>query len=118
MKIAYKEVAMENLTTKKFPVKPEEYRLYEEVGKGVSATVHRALCIPLDEIVAIKIFDLEKCNSDLVYIHTLLSLMLYNMCYVCSCLSLVSLVVLHISHMLVLDYMVHYMSVFSDDNNH
>ncbi|GMN41611.1 hypothetical protein TIFTF001_010830 [Ficus carica] len=56
---------MENLTTKKFPVKPEDYRLYEEVGKGVSATVHRALCIPLDEIVAIKIFDLEKCNSDL-----------------------------------------------------
>ncbi|KAF5940698.1 hypothetical protein HYC85_021865 [Camellia sinensis] len=25
----------------------ENYKLYEEVGEGVSATVHRALCIPL-----------------------------------------------------------------------
>ena len=57
---------MESLAAKKFPVKPEDYKMYEEVGQGVSASVYRALCIPLNEIVAIKVLDLEKCNSDLV----------------------------------------------------
>ncbi|PON98954.1 Serine/threonine protein kinase [Trema orientale] len=56
---------MEYSSTKKFPVNPEDYNLYEEVGQGVSAIVYRALCIPFNEIVAIKILDLEKCNSDL-----------------------------------------------------
>lgn len=50
---------------KKFPVNAKDYKLYEEVGEGVSATVYRALCIPLNEIVAIKVLDLEKCNNDL-----------------------------------------------------
>ncbi|KAJ0984924.1 hypothetical protein J5N97_003280 [Dioscorea zingiberensis] len=49
---------------RKYPIRAEEYRLYEMVGKGASATVHRALCIPFDEIVAIKILDFER-NSDL-----------------------------------------------------
>ncbi|KAH0638297.1 hypothetical protein KY290_016269 [Solanum tuberosum] len=56
---------MEQLTEKKFPVNAKDYTLYEEVGDGVSATVYRALCIPLNEIVAIKVLDLEKCNNDL-----------------------------------------------------
>lgn len=51
---------------KKFPVDAKAYKLYEEVGEGVSATVYRALCVPLNEIVAIKVLDLEKCNNDLV----------------------------------------------------
>ncbi|KAI4382012.1 hypothetical protein MLD38_008027 [Melastoma candidum] len=51
---------------KKYPIGPDNYALYEEVGQGVSASVHRALCIPLDEIVAIKILDFERDNSDLV----------------------------------------------------
>ncbi|PKA55570.1 Mitogen-activated protein kinase kinase kinase ANP1 [Apostasia shenzhenica] len=50
---------------KSYPANPNDYHLYEEVGEGVSATVHRALCIPLNEIVAIKVLDLEKCNNDL-----------------------------------------------------
>uniref|UniRef100_A0A7N0UBS2 Protein kinase domain-containing protein n=1 Tax=Kalanchoe fedtschenkoi TaxID=63787 RepID=A0A7N0UBS2_KALFE len=50
---------------KKFPVNASAYQLYEEVGEGVSATVYRALCVPLNEIVAIKVLDLEKCNNDL-----------------------------------------------------
>lgn len=50
---------------KRFPVDAKDYKLYEEVGEGVSATVYRALCIPLNEIVAIKVLDLEKCNNDL-----------------------------------------------------
>lgn len=51
---------------RKYPIGPEHYALYEEVGQGVSASVHRALCIPLNEIVAIKILDFERDNSDLV----------------------------------------------------
>ncbi|XP_038692567.1 serine/threonine-protein kinase OSR1-like isoform X6 [Tripterygium wilfordii] len=50
---------------KKFPIGPEHYQLYEEVGQGVSASVHRALCVPFDEIVAIKILDFERHNGDL-----------------------------------------------------
>ncbi|KAI5665524.1 hypothetical protein M9H77_15377 [Catharanthus roseus] len=56
---------MEQVGEKKFPLNAKDYKLYEEVGEGVSATVHRALCIPLNEIVAIKVLDLEKCNNDL-----------------------------------------------------
>ncbi|KAL6960592.1 non-specific serine,threonine protein kinase [Sarracenia purpurea var. burkii] len=56
---------MEQVPEKKFPVNATDYKLYEEVGEGVSATVYRALCIPLNEIVAIKVLDLEKCNNDL-----------------------------------------------------
>lgn len=52
---------------KRFPLNAQDYILYEEVGEGVSATVYRALCVPFDEIVAIKVLDLEKCNNDLVY---------------------------------------------------
>lgn len=60
---------MEFLSPKKnFPLNHRDYTLYEEVGQGVSATVYRALCIPLDEIVAIKVIDLEKCNNDMVTI--------------------------------------------------
>ncbi|KMT03784.1 hypothetical protein BVRB_8g189300 isoform A [Beta vulgaris subsp. vulgaris] len=50
---------------KKFPIGKNHYTLYEEVGEGVSASVYRALCIPNNEIVAIKILDFERCNSDL-----------------------------------------------------
>ncbi|GAV78078.1 Pkinase domain-containing protein [Cephalotus follicularis] len=50
---------------KKYPIGPEFYTLYEEVGQGVSASVHRALCIPLNEVVAIKILDFERDNTDL-----------------------------------------------------
>ncbi|KAF8037559.1 hypothetical protein BT93_B0440 [Corymbia citriodora subsp. variegata] len=56
---------MEHTPDKKFPLSAKDYKLYEEVGEGVSATVYRALCIPLNEIVAIKVLDLEKCNNDL-----------------------------------------------------
>jgi len=57
---------MESGSEKKFPLNAKDYKLYEEIGDGVSATVHRALCIPLNVVVAIKVLDLEKCNNDLV----------------------------------------------------
>ncbi|RXH68793.1 hypothetical protein DVH24_031126 [Malus domestica] len=50
---------------KKYPIGPEHYILYEEVGQGVSASVHRALCKPFEEVVAIKILDFERDNCDL-----------------------------------------------------
>ncbi|KAK9066034.1 hypothetical protein SSX86_015436 [Deinandra increscens subsp. villosa] len=50
---------------RKYPVGAEHYELYEEVGQGVSASVFRAMCIPNSEIVAIKILDFERGNSDL-----------------------------------------------------
>lgn len=51
---------------KKYPLDAKDYKLYEEIGEGVSASVYRALCIPFSETVAIKVLDLEKCNNDLV----------------------------------------------------
>lgn len=51
---------------KKYPIGPEHYTIYEVIGQGVSALVHRALCIPFDEVVAIKILDFERDNCDLV----------------------------------------------------
>lgn len=57
---------METISEKRYPLSAKDYKLYEEVGEGVSASVHRALCVPLNEIVAIKVLDLEKCNNDLV----------------------------------------------------
>ncbi|KAK1432770.1 hypothetical protein QVD17_09670 [Tagetes erecta] len=50
---------------KKFPLDAKDYTIYEEIGEGVSASVYRALCVPLNETVAIKVLDLEKCNNDL-----------------------------------------------------
>ncbi|KAA0034941.1 STE20/SPS1-related proline-alanine-rich protein kinase isoform X1 [Cucumis melo var. makuwa] len=54
---------------KTYPIGEEFYILYEEVGQGVSAAVHRALCKPLNEIVAIKILDFERENCDLASIY-------------------------------------------------
>ncbi|XP_076957967.1 uncharacterized protein LOC143633579 [Bidens hawaiensis] len=50
---------------KKFPLDAKDYKICEEIGEGVSASVYRALCVPLNETVAIKVLDLEKCNNDL-----------------------------------------------------
>ncbi|KAL0380323.1 UNVERIFIED_CONTAM: Serine/threonine-protein kinase fray2 [Sesamum angustifolium] len=50
---------------KKYPIGAEYYTLYEEVGTGASATVSRAQCIPLNEIVAVKIMDFERSNCNL-----------------------------------------------------
>ena len=69
---------MEHISEKKFPLNAKDYKLYEEVGEGVSATVYRALCVPLNEIVAIKVLDLEKCNNDLVSAHLSKYLVLYK----------------------------------------
>ncbi|XP_068649168.1 uncharacterized protein [Aristolochia californica] len=50
---------------RKYPIRADDYELFEEIGQGVSASVYRARCVPLNEIVAIKILDFERNNSDL-----------------------------------------------------
>ena len=57
---------MARMLEKKYPVDCKNYKLHEEIGEGVSVTVYRALCIPFNEIVAVKVLDLEKCGYDLV----------------------------------------------------
>ncbi|OIT04036.1 PREDICTED: serine/threonine-protein kinase BLUS1-like isoform X1 [Nicotiana attenuata] len=48
-----------------YTVNPEDYKLLEEVGYGASATVYRAIYVPLNEVVAVKCLDLDRCNSNL-----------------------------------------------------
>ncbi|KAI5079835.1 hypothetical protein GOP47_0005314 [Adiantum capillus-veneris] len=48
-----------------YPVGESDYKLLEEVGRGVSAIVYRAKCIPFSDYVAIKTLDLERCSSNL-----------------------------------------------------
>ncbi|KAK1306759.1 Mitogen-activated protein kinase kinase kinase NPK1 [Acorus calamus] len=50
---------------KSYSVSPGDYKLLEEVGYGASATVYRAIYIPLNEVVAVKCLDLDRCNSNL-----------------------------------------------------
>lgn len=47
------------------PTSADAYELLEECGRGVSATVYRALCKPLNEIVAVKLMNLETVNCSL-----------------------------------------------------
>ncbi|XP_026405908.1 serine/threonine-protein kinase BLUS1-like isoform X1 [Papaver somniferum] len=53
---------------KKYPIGAEFYEIFEEIGHGTSASVYRAICIPSDEVVAVKILDFERDNSDLLNI--------------------------------------------------
>uniref|UniRef100_J3LHW8 Protein kinase domain-containing protein n=1 Tax=Oryza brachyantha TaxID=4533 RepID=J3LHW8_ORYBR len=50
---------------RKYPIRAEDYELHEEIGQGGSALVYRSLCRPLNEIVAVKVLDFERTNSDL-----------------------------------------------------
>ncbi|KAI3918133.1 hypothetical protein MKX01_041453 [Papaver californicum] len=48
----------------KYPLGAEHYNLYEEIGRGASATVYRAVCIQSQETVAIKVLDFERDKSE------------------------------------------------------
>ncbi|KAJ4846333.1 hypothetical protein Tsubulata_005927 [Turnera subulata] len=50
---------------KAYSLNPNDYRLLEEVGYGASATVYRAIFLPLNDVVAVKCLDLDRCNSNL-----------------------------------------------------
>ncbi|KAI3950156.1 hypothetical protein MKW92_044470 [Papaver armeniacum] len=48
----------------KYPLGAEHYILFEEIGSGATATIYRAVCIPTQETVAIKVLDFEKENTE------------------------------------------------------
>ncbi|KAK4262944.1 hypothetical protein QN277_028433 [Acacia crassicarpa] len=48
-----------------YSANPSDYKLLEEVGFGASATVYRAIYLPLNELVAVKCLDLDRINSNL-----------------------------------------------------
>lgn len=52
-----------------WPREPDAYELITCVGRGASASVWKARCIPLDRMVAIKILDLESFTSSLDQLH-------------------------------------------------
>ncbi|KAK9806028.1 hypothetical protein WJX73_007033 [Symbiochloris irregularis] len=50
---------------REYPTRPDSYELLDECGRGVSATVWRAHCKTYDDVVAVKLMDLENVNSSL-----------------------------------------------------
>ncbi|RYR38711.1 hypothetical protein Ahy_A09g043870 isoform A [Arachis hypogaea] len=50
--------------SRSFSANPRDYKLLEEVGFGASATVYHAVHIPSNEQVAVKVLDLDRCNSN------------------------------------------------------
>lgn len=51
-----------------FSATPNDYKLLEEIGYGASATVYRAIYLPSKEVFAVKCLDLDRCNSNLVFL--------------------------------------------------
>eukprot|EP00798_Chlamydomonas_sp_ICE-L_P005832 gene5832-6116_t len=51
-----------------YPTDAKSYELREECGRGVSASVHKALCKPSNEIVAVKKMNLESMAVNLDHI--------------------------------------------------
>ena len=51
---------------KVYPVVAAQYKLLEEIGYGLGSTVHRAICLLFNEVVAVKALNLESANVNLV----------------------------------------------------
>ncbi|PWA94279.1 Protein kinase, ATP binding site-containing protein [Artemisia annua] len=52
---------------KSYTTNPNDYKLCEEVGYGASATVYRAIYLPNNDVIAVKSLDLERINSNLLF---------------------------------------------------
>ncbi|GAA0156659.1 non-receptor serine/threonine protein kinase [Lithospermum erythrorhizon] len=49
-----------------YPLDPNSYQILDEIGRGMSAIVYKAICIPMNNsTVAIKAIDLDQSRSDL-----------------------------------------------------
>lgn len=55
-----------SVSSRNFPADASQYKILSEIGVGQYSNVWRALCIPLDEQVAIKIIDLERYNDTIL----------------------------------------------------
>lgn len=53
------------IPAKTYPADAASYELQGECGRGATGTVYKALCKPLNEIVAVKIMDLDDANARL-----------------------------------------------------
>ncbi len=60
-----KDVRGADSVQKEYPTEASAYELLEDCGRGVSATVYRAYCAELDEIVAVKKMNLESVQNNL-----------------------------------------------------
>lgn len=60
-----KDLAATSLPPREFPAEASCYELLEDCGRGVSATVHRALCKATGEVVAVKKMNLERVSMTL-----------------------------------------------------
>ncbi|KAF9605798.1 hypothetical protein IFM89_018525 [Coptis chinensis] len=50
----------------RYPVDPNSYMILQKIGCGVSATVYKAACLPMNStVVAIKAIDLERSRANL-----------------------------------------------------
>ncbi|KAI5580335.1 hypothetical protein BDE02_08G148600 [Populus trichocarpa] len=48
-----------------YPVDSNAYKILDEIGVGVSATVYKAICVPMNStLVAIKCIDLDQSRAD------------------------------------------------------
>lgn len=50
---------------KEYPADINAYHIIREIGQGSSAIVYKAKCIPFNELVAIKVIDLERLQGSL-----------------------------------------------------
>ncbi|KAJ5068231.1 serine/threonine-protein kinase ste20-like-related [Anaeramoeba ignava] len=52
-------------SNQRYPTNRKDYELLTKIGSGATSTVWKAKCIPLNEIIAIKIVDLEEIGVEM-----------------------------------------------------
>nr|XP_043613262.1 serine/threonine-protein kinase BLUS1 [Erigeron canadensis] len=60
-KMAHHEDELKRVT---YPLDPNSYQILNEIGRGCSAVVYKALCTTTSSVVAIKSIDLDKSTTD------------------------------------------------------
>ncbi|KAK9165714.1 hypothetical protein Scep_000905 [Stephania cephalantha] len=60
------QIHLQETTMPSYPLDPTSYKILQKIGNGVSATVYKAACLPMNSsIVAIKAIDLERSRANL-----------------------------------------------------
>ncbi|KAJ6430182.1 hypothetical protein OIU84_021567 [Salix udensis] len=64
--MAHLQDQISKLQRVQYPLDSNAYKILDEIGVGVSATVYKAICVPMNStLVAIKCIDLDQSRSDL-----------------------------------------------------